>query len=99
MSRDWSLVCEREGMKATVGAAPMAGYLVGKVFIRTHDKRHITKITSCKDKAKYFGEKSFFDSNLVFFFHWWLRPKSLLAASGEGDYHSFNYFSLFCILY
>ena len=40
MSRDWSLVCEREGMKATVGAAPMAGYLVGKVIIRTIIKRH-----------------------------------------------------------
>ncbi|XP_023320714.1 organic cation transporter protein [Eurytemora carolleeae] len=26
---DWNLVCSREGMKATVGAAPMAGYLVG----------------------------------------------------------------------
>lgn len=30
VTRDWNLVCEREGMKATVGAAPMAGYLVGK---------------------------------------------------------------------
>ena len=29
VTRDWNLVCEREGMKATVGAAPMAGYLLG----------------------------------------------------------------------
>lgn len=29
VSEDWDLVCGREGMKATIGAAPMAGYLVG----------------------------------------------------------------------
>ena len=26
---DWDLVCSREGLRATVGASPMAGYLVG----------------------------------------------------------------------
>jgi len=31
LTEDWDLVCEREGLRATLGAVPMAGYLVGKV--------------------------------------------------------------------
>ena len=26
---DWNLICERAGLHATVGAAPMVGYLLG----------------------------------------------------------------------
>ena len=33
VSRDWDLVCEREGLKATLGAAPMVGYLVGQFIL------------------------------------------------------------------
>ena len=32
---DWELVCERAGLHATVGAAPMVGYLVGGLFFGT----------------------------------------------------------------
>jgi hypothetical protein len=32
LTEDWDLVCQREGLRATVGAAPMAGYLVGKAI-------------------------------------------------------------------
>merc|ERR1711892_891258 len=32
---DWDMVCHREGMKATIGAAPMAGYLVGGLVFGT----------------------------------------------------------------
>jgi len=32
VTKDFDLVCERKGLKATVGAAPMAGYLVGGIL-------------------------------------------------------------------
>jgi hypothetical protein len=30
LTEDWDLVCEREGLMATLGAVPMAGYLIGR---------------------------------------------------------------------
>ncbi len=32
LTEDWDLVCEQEGLRATLGAVPMAGYLVGKAI-------------------------------------------------------------------
>ena len=29
VASDWDLVCERESLRATIGASPMAGYLAG----------------------------------------------------------------------
>jgi hypothetical protein len=32
LTEDWDLVCEREGLRATLGAVPMAGYLIGRAL-------------------------------------------------------------------
>jgi hypothetical protein len=37
LTEDWDLVCEREGLRATLGAVPMAGYLIGRALTENYN--------------------------------------------------------------